>query len=109
MAKKRKTKKATQDQIAHWYRQCPICYSGDGGLGNQYGRSGGPGGGMLLYFRCTQCGHTWKVERAKMEGPPLTNMSPPQIKHADVATNARHSDQLKEAGKEGSAKEAKEP
>ena len=45
-----------------WYRRCPVCWEGNGGVGNVYTTNG-----STRYYRCCQsikpgkpaCGHTW--------------------------------------------------
>lgn len=48
------------------HRQCPLCYTGLGGVGSQYSKHGNTG-----YYKCQCCGHTWtatvKVEAVKIE------------------------------------------
>lgn len=36
------------------YRQCPLCYSGQGGIGRAYSTQG-----RTRYYKCSNCGHTW--------------------------------------------------
>ena len=57
-----------------WYRRCPVCWNGSGGVGNAYTTSG-----STRYYKCCQsihpdkgpCGHTWtatvRTEIVKVE------------------------------------------
>lgn len=75
-----------RDRIVPWFKQCPSCYPGHGGVGIQSGKSRQK---SVVYYRCDQCGWTWSLPRSKIEGPPLTNMAHPNVKHREVRLNMR--------------------
>ena len=46
-----------QKVAVSWWRQCPLCYTGFGGVGTATTTQS-----MKRYYRCQECGWTWHVK-----------------------------------------------
>lgn len=69
-------------------RRCPLCWGGYKGWGNQYARNG-----MVVYYRCEMCNHTWKdripTEAIIKDAHSKNFKIPPRIHNKMVDLNLR--------------------
>lgn len=63
-----------------WYRQCPLCWGGQHGVGEAYNTTRVTDTLAIRYYKCDKCEHTWS---AKIKSEVVS------IEHRTVELNER--------------------